>query len=63
MIEEGTILIDTQGQTVGQVNGLAVYDTGELAFGQPARNHRQDVQGRAGVISIEREADLKWQDS
>ncbi|HNT01938.1 MAG TPA: AAA family ATPase, partial [Candidatus Saccharicenans sp.] len=32
MIEEGTILIDTQGQTVGQVNGLAVYDTGELAL-------------------------------
>ncbi|HUM78948.1 MAG TPA: ATP-binding protein [Candidatus Saccharicenans sp.] len=58
MIEEGTILIDTQGQTVGQVNGLAVYDTGELAFGQPARITARTSMGRAGVISIEREADL-----
>jgi ATP-dependent Lon protease len=58
MIEEGTILIDTQGQTVGQVNGLAVYDTGELTFGQPTRITARTSMGRAGVISIEREADL-----
>ncbi len=58
MIEEGTNLIDTQGQTVGQVNGLAVYDTGELTFGQPARITARTSMGRAGVISIEREADL-----
>lgn len=58
MIEEGTILIDTQGKTVGQVNGLAVYDTGELTFGQPARITARTSMGRAGVISIERESDL-----
>ncbi|MDD8019864.1 MAG: AAA family ATPase [Acidobacteriota bacterium] len=58
MIEEGTILIDTQGQTVGQVNGLAVYDTGELAFGQPTRITARTSMGRAGVVNIEREADL-----
>ncbi|HQE63803.1 MAG TPA: ATP-binding protein [Candidatus Saccharicenans sp.] len=58
MIEEGTILIDTQGKTVGQVNGLAVYDTGELTFGQPTRITARTSMGRAGVISIEREADL-----
>jgi len=58
MIEEGTILIDTQGQAVGQVNGLAVYDTGELTFGQPTRITARTSMGRAGVISIEREADL-----
>jgi ATP-dependent Lon protease len=58
MIEEGTILIDTQGKTVGQVNGLAVYDTGELTFGQPTRITARTSMGRAGVISIERESDL-----
>ncbi len=58
MIEEGTILIETQGQVVGQVNGLAVYDTGELAFGQPTRITARTSMGRAGVINIEREADL-----
>ncbi|RFT15058.1 MAG: ATP-dependent protease La [Candidatus Saccharicenans subterraneus] len=58
MIEEGTILIDTEGRVVGQVNGLAVYDTGELAFGKPTRITARTSTGRAGVINIEREADL-----
>lgn len=58
MIEEGTILIDTEGQVVGQVNGLAVYDTGEFTFGKPTRITARTSMGRAGVISIEREADL-----
>lgn len=58
MIEEGTILIDTEGQVVGQVNGLAVYDTGELTFGKPTRITARTSMGRAGVINIEREADL-----
>jgi Predicted ATP-dependent protease len=58
MIEEGTILIDTEGQVIGQINGLAVYDTGELTFGQPTRITARTSAGRAGVINIEREADL-----
>lgn len=58
MIEEGTILIDTENQVVGQINGLAVYDTGELAFGKPARITARTATGRAGIINIEREADL-----
>lgn len=58
LIEEGTILIDTEGRVVGQVNGLAVYDTGELTFGKPTRITARTSTGRAGVINIEREADL-----
>ncbi|MCR4396888.1 MAG: AAA family ATPase [Candidatus Saccharicenans sp.] len=58
LIEEGLILIDTEGQVVGQVNGLAVYDTGELTFGKPTRITARTSTGRAGVINIEREADL-----
>lgn len=58
LIEEGTILIDTEGRKVGQVNGLAVYDTGELTFGKPTRITARTSTGRAGVINIEREADL-----
>ena len=37
MIDEGVIMIDTEGAVVGQVNGLSVYDTGEHAFGKPSR--------------------------
>jgi len=58
LIEEGTLLIDTEGKVVGQVNGLAVYDTGELTFGKPTRITARTSTGRAGLVNIEREADL-----
>ncbi len=58
MIEEGTILIDTEGAVVGQVNGLSVYDMGQFMFGKPTRITARTAMGRAGVINIEREADM-----
>ncbi|MEN6560829.1 MAG: ATP-binding protein [Acidobacteriota bacterium] len=58
MIEEGTILIDTGGAVVGQVNGLSVYDMGQFMFGKPARITARTGMGRGGVINIDREADL-----
>jgi len=58
MIQEGTIMIDTEGRVVGQVNGLAVYDMGQFMFGKPSRITARTAMGRAGVINIEREADM-----
>jgi len=58
MIEEGTLMIDTDGTAVGQVNGLAVYDMGQFMFGRPSRITARTAMGRAGVINIEREADM-----
>jgi len=58
MIEEGTLMIDSKGSTVGQVNGLSVYMQGEASFGKPTRITAATSVGRAGVINIEREADL-----
>jgi ATP-dependent Lon protease len=58
MIEEGSILIDTEGREVGQVNGLSVYDMGQFSFGKPTRITARTAVGRAGVINIEREADM-----
>jgi ATP-dependent Lon protease len=58
MIEEGTIMIDTEGSVVGQVNGLSVYPMGEFTFGKPTRITARTAVGRGGVINIEREADL-----
>jgi lon-related putative ATP-dependent protease len=58
MIEEGSILIDTAGAVTGQVNGLSVYDMGQFMFGKPARITARTSMGRAGVINIEREADM-----
>ncbi|MGB6865793.1 MAG: ATP-binding protein [Candidatus Aminicenantaceae bacterium] len=58
MIEEGTIMIDTKGSVIGQVNGLSVYQMGGYAFGKPTRITANTAVGRAGVINIEREADM-----
>jgi len=61
MIDEGTIMIDASGSVVGQVNGLAVYSMGQFAFGKPSRITARTSVGRAGVINIEREADMSGQ--
>jgi len=57
-IERGTILIDTEGETVGQVNGLAVLQLGEFSFGRPSRITARVRLGRGEVVDIEREVDL-----
>ena len=58
MITDGTILIDTEGAVVGQVNGLAVYTLGDTMFGKPSRITCRTYLGRSGVVNIEREAKL-----
>jgi ATP-dependent Lon protease len=58
MIEEGVLLIDTDGARVGQVNGLSVMEIGGYAFGKPARITASAAIGKAGIINIEREANL-----
>ena len=58
MIEKGSIMIDTSGSVVGQVNGLSVYSVGEHEFGTPSRITARTSLGRRGVINIEREAEL-----
>lgn len=57
-IQEGLILVDTEGWKVGQVNGLSIVELGDYRFGRPSRITAQVSVGRAGVINIEREAEL-----
>jgi len=58
MIDEGTILIDTDGEVVGQVNGLSILPLGDYAFGKPSRISARVHAGRAGVVNIDREIEL-----
>jgi ATP-dependent Lon protease len=58
MIAEGSIMIDTAGSAIGQVNGLAVYDMGDYAFGKPSRITANVALGDSGIINIEREAEM-----
>jgi lon-related putative ATP-dependent protease len=57
-IIENTINVDVKGFIVGQVNGLAVYDLGDYAFGKPSRITVNTFIGSRGIINIEREAKL-----
>ncbi len=58
MIERGMLLIETAGQIVGQVNGLAVLNLGDYEFGKPSRITASVGPGRGGIIDIEREVEL-----
>jgi predicted ATP-dependent protease len=58
LITEGTVLIDTDGHRVGQVNGLAVLQLGDHTFGRPSRLTATVSMGRSGIVNIEREAKL-----
>jgi lon-related putative ATP-dependent protease len=58
MIEKGFVLIDTEGEAVGQVNGLSVMGLGDISFGRPSRVTASIGLGREGIIDIEREAQL-----
>jgi predicted ATP-dependent protease len=57
-IEDGTILVDTEGAVAGQVNGLTVYPLGDYSFGRPARVTVRTFLGSKGMVNIEREAKL-----
>jgi predicted ATP-dependent protease len=57
-VVRGTVLIDTEGDRVGQVNGLAVSSYGTFAFGHPSRITARIRLGEGDLVNIEREVDL-----
>ncbi len=57
-IERRTLLIETEGEQVGQVNGLSVIEMGEFAFGRPNRITARVRLGKGEVVDIEREVEL-----
>jgi predicted ATP-dependent protease len=58
LVSEGSLLIATDGEAVGQVNGISVLSTGDHAFGRPSRITVRTYSGEPGVVDIEREAKL-----
>ena len=53
-----TMLIDTDGGVVGQVNGLSVMQIGAISFGKPTRITARVRMGQGKFVDIEREVDL-----
>jgi predicted ATP-dependent protease len=52
------IVVATEGEAVGQVNGLSVVDLGDTSFGQPSRITASMGVGREGLLDLQREARL-----
>ncbi len=57
-IEKNVVMVDTAGERVGQVNGLAVFDLGDYSFGKPCRISASVGVGTSGIVNIERESGL-----
>ena len=57
-LERGTLLIDTDGARIGQVNGLVVASYGTFTFGHPTRITARVRIGEGEVLDIEREVEL-----
>lgn len=58
MIDEETLLIDVDGERIGQINGLAIYGADFYSFGRPIRITATVSLGSGGIINVEREAGM-----
>jgi len=58
MIKDNTLLINTSGFEVGQINGLTIMSIGDYNFGKPAKITVNTFTGKSGIINIEREVEL-----
>ena len=58
MVADGSLMLDFDGERIGQVNGLSVLDLGDYTFGRPVRITASAGPGRGALMSIERETEL-----
>ncbi|RMG87697.1 MAG: ATP-binding protein [Chloroflexi bacterium] len=57
-INDGVMFIDTDGEVIGQINGLVVMSTGDHAFGLPNRVTARVFVGNKGIVQIDRETEM-----
>lgn len=55
MMLEESLIINVKGKKLGELNGLAVYEIGDYAFGKPVRITAKTFMGEKGLVNIERE--------
>ena len=58
MINQNTLLINTSGSNVGEINGLTIMSIGDYTFGKPVKITANTYMGKTGVVNIEREVAL-----
>ena len=57
-IQDGSIFVETEGERIGQINALSVYDLGDISFGRPSRVTCVVSAGRGQIVMVERESDM-----
>lgn len=57
-IMKDTLLINTSGERIGEINGLAVYQIGDYPFGKPVKITAKTFMGEKGIVNIERETSM-----
>ncbi len=57
-ITRNTVLIETDGEAVGQINALSVIGMGNFSFGRPTRITARTRMGSGKLVDIERETKL-----
>ncbi|WP_252314603.1 hypothetical protein [Sinobaca sp. H24] len=57
-IDDGTIMISTEGSAIGQINALVVSKRGDMSFGLPTRVSARTYVGENGIVNIDRESFL-----
>ena len=55
LIKQSILLINVDGWSIGEINGLAVYEVGDHTFGRPVRITAKTFMGEKGLVNIERE--------
>ena len=58
MHDKGTLMIETSGEAIGQINGLSVLSLGDYTFGKPSKITVNTWAGKRGIVNIEREIDM-----
>ncbi|NLG69973.1 MAG: AAA family ATPase, partial [Firmicutes bacterium] len=58
LLAEGQILVDVDGERIGQINGLSIVELGDYAFAKPTRITASVAVGDRGVVNIEREVEM-----
>jgi predicted ATP-dependent protease len=58
LLQDGTIMVETSGDAIGQINGLSIIHLGDFMFGKPSKITATTFMGRSGIINIEREVQM-----
>ena len=58
MVEKDILWVETEGEKVGQINGLSILMTGDHVFGKPGRITATVSVGKQGVVAIDRESKM-----